>query len=69
MNPTATRTAHEHATYNGDARSILDDGPKGPNTTGELMWPVTVDYDPATNKTRVGFSVTPPADADLGGLR
>ena len=49
------------ATYNGDQRGILTDGAKGPNTLGELLWPVTADYDAETNKTRVGFSYIAPA--------
>lgn len=57
--------AHEYANYPGDARGILREGPKGPNTTGELMWPVSAAYDPETSKTRVGFSVVPPAEAEL----
>lgn len=36
--------------------------PKGPNTIGEALWPVTADYDPETNKTRVGFSYIAPPD-------
>ncbi len=32
----------------------------GPNYMGELMWPVTADYDTATNVTRVGFSLMAP---------
>lgn len=48
-----------HATYNGDLTGILHEGPKGPNYMGEVMWPVTADYDPETGKTRVGFSLVP----------
>lgn len=48
------------ATYNGDVRGILNEGPKGPNYMGELMWPVTAEYDAATDKTRVGFSLLAP---------
>jgi hypothetical protein len=42
------------ATYRGDCRGILDEGPKGPNTMGEYLTPVTADFD--GEKTRVGFS-------------
>lgn len=50
------------ATYPGDCRAILTEGAKGPNTMGELLWPITADYDPKTNRTRVGFSyIGPPA--------
>ena len=48
------------ATYRGDVRGILNEGPKGPNYMGELMWPVTADYDAETNRTRVGFSLVAP---------
>lgn len=51
------------ATYNGDCRGILNEGPKGPNDMGELMWPVTAEYDAETNKTRVGFSLIAPEAA------
>ena len=54
------------ANYRGDHRQILDRGDTamGPNLMGELLWPVTADYDPETNRTRVGFSLLPP-----GGVR
>lgn len=51
----------QFATYNGDVRSILNDGGKGPNTLGEWLYPVTAEYDAETKKTRVGFSfIAPP---------
>lgn len=50
------------ATYSGDARGILNDGAKGPNYMGELMWPVTAEYDAETDKTRVGFSLQAPVE-------
>jgi hypothetical protein len=50
----------QFATYKGDVRSILADGRKGPNTIGEWLYPVTADYDPETNRTRVGFSYIAP---------
>lgn len=46
--------------YRGDQRQILDDGPKGPNTYGELLYPVTADYNQGTNRTRVGFTLFAP---------
>lgn len=55
-----TRQPTGWATYNGDTRGILTEGPKGPNTLGEALWPVTADYDPKTDKTRVGFSLVAP---------
>ena len=42
------------ATYPGDCRGILNEGPKGPNTIGELLWPVVAEFD--GERTRVGFS-------------
>ncbi len=39
---------------------MVDTGqPMGPNYMGELMWPVTAEYDAETNMTRVGFSLIP----------
>lgn len=55
-----TRQAVRWATYPGDARNILTEGPKGPNTIGEALWPVTAEFDPEANKTRVGFSYVAP---------
>ncbi len=36
----------------------------GPNYMGELMWPVTAEYDAETNTTRVGFSLIPPSEVN-----
>jgi hypothetical protein len=53
------------ATYPGDATPILAEGPKGPNTLGELLWPVEATYDAEAAQTRVGFSYqSPPAPTD-----
>lgn len=60
MTDTDTRQPVGFATYPGDCRGILQEVPKGPNYMGELMWPVTAEYDETTNKTRVGFSLQPP---------
>ncbi len=46
------------ANYPGDCRGILDEGSKGPNYMGELMWPVTAEHD--GERTRVGFSLIAP---------
>jgi hypothetical protein len=54
--------AVEFATYKRDCRNILHEGPKGPNTMGELLYPVTAEYDEASNTTRVGFSYIAPAE-------
>lgn len=48
------------ATYPGDATRILSEGPKGPNYMGEVMFPVTAEYDSETDTTRVGFSLVAP---------
>ena len=50
----------QFATYHGDVSDIVNDGRKGPNTLGEWLYPVTADYDPAANETRVGFSYLAP---------
>ena len=55
-----TREAVRWATYPGDVRHILSEGPFGPTTMGEAVWPVTADYDATANKTRVGFSYLAP---------
>ena len=61
---TDDRAAIGHLTYNGDVRDTFDMqtylGAKGPNYMGEAMFPVSVEYDPETNKTRVGYSLIPP---------
>lgn len=46
------------ATYRGYVDMPLE--PCGPNYMGELMWPVTLEYDSAKDRTRVGFSLIPP---------
>lgn len=46
--------------YNGDQRHILDGPPLGPNTMGELLYPVTAEYDAVTDRTRVGLSYVAP---------
>ena len=51
------------ATYPGDCRPILTEGPKGPNTMGEPLWPVTAEYDASRGVTRVGFSYIAPDGA------
>lgn len=35
--------------------------PVGPTTMGEYLWPVEVQYDPATHTSRVGFSYIQPS--------
>ena len=57
---TDTRKPTSFLNYCGDCRGILNEGPKGPNLLGELLYPVTADFDGAV--TRVGFSLLPPAD-------
>ena len=68
--PSTTATAPDYparvvvtfANYCGDQRSIIDQGPKGPTTVGEPMYPVLAEYDADNDTTRVGFSyLTPPA--------
>lgn len=53
------------ANYPGDvveaiSLDAINGRPFGPNYMGEKMWPVSADYDAATNKTRVGFSLVAP---------
>lgn len=55
-----TRPVAGYANYNGDQRQILADGAKGPTLDGLACFPVTAEYDPETNRTRVGFSHYPP---------
>jgi hypothetical protein len=57
---THDRTPVRWATYPGDCRGILDEGAKRPNTIGELLYPVTADFD--GEHTRVGFSYMTPAE-------
>lgn len=64
-----TREPIGHANNNGDVRNTFDFetflGHKGPNYMGEVMFPVTAEYDPETNKTKVGFSLLPPVQMEL----
>lgn len=62
-NPATLRLPIGHANYSGDCRSILSDGAKGPNYMGELMYPVTAEYDAESNTTRVGFSLLAPVQS------
>lgn len=55
------RPATGWANYNGDQRHILTEGAKGPTVEGLACFPVTAEYDPVTDRTRVGFSNYPPA--------
>ena len=57
-----TREATGFATYKGDVRSILNDPPKGRSYMGEYWFPLTAEYDPETNKTRVGFTLEMPPE-------
>lgn len=42
------------ANYGGDVTHIVGEV-KGPNMLGEMLTAVTADYDPETDRTRVGF--------------
>lgn len=46
--------------YCGDQSHMVNDGPKGPTLDGELLYPVTADYDADNDVTRVGFSYIAP---------
>jgi hypothetical protein len=53
------------ANYPGDHTHLAGrDEPMGPNYMGELMWPVTAERDPKTDRTKVGFSLIPAQDYD-----
>lgn len=59
------RAAIGHANYHGDVRNTFDvetfDGAKGPNYMGEIMFPVSMEYDEETDMTKVGYSLMPPS--------
>lgn len=58
------RPAVNHLTYPGDHRHLVepDQIPLGPNAYGESFFPVIAEFDPETNKTRVGLTpIAPPA--------
>lgn len=58
------RTAHRFATYPGDvAHMAKRHEVVGPNTLGEFMTAIAATYDPATDKTRVGFDFARKGDA------
>ncbi len=59
----APRAASRHANYPGDARHIVGEV-KGPNTFGEFLTAVDAEYDPATDRTRVGFAYTTTHDVE-----
>ena len=59
-----TRRPTAALTYHGDQRGIDPRWSLGPNTLGEWLWPVTADYDPATDRTRVGLSYIRPPEED-----
>lgn len=48
--------------YKGTINTPIPYAPKGPNTMGELLWPVTLDVIEKDGETysRVGFSYTAP---------
>jgi hypothetical protein len=53
------------ATYVGNqvgyfSRRMAERRPMGPNMLREWLWPVVATYDPATHRTRVGFSLIAP---------
>lgn len=50
--------------YKGDlTKSFNMDKPYGPkDITREMIWPVTIAYDPKENRTTVGFSYQAPAN-------
>lgn len=49
--------------YPGDTRGILTEGPKGPDTIGQMLYPVTAEHDEQNNTTRVGFSYIAPPES------
>lgn len=61
-----TRKPTAFLSYNGDVTSILEsnDRPKGPSYMGEWWFPITAEYIPEINKTRVGFTLIPPPQAE-----
>lgn len=62
MENTITRQPVAFLNYNGDQRHILNGPPLGPNTIGELLYPVTAEYDDTSNKTRIGLSYIAPVE-------
>lgn len=66
-NTAPIRVASCYMTYGGNCcigiRERIDSLiPMGPNYMGEPMWPVSAEYDPASQKTRVGFTLVPPPE-------
>lgn len=60
MSTKAARTPARFADYPGDVTHMIGEV-KGPNTTYEMLQAVTAVYDPATDRTRVGFAYGVPA--------
>jgi hypothetical protein len=50
-----TQPAVRHATYPGDQSAAVGQV-KGPTTMGEYVRIVDADYDPASDRTRLGFT-------------
>lgn len=49
--------------YSGDVADSFDmERPYGPNLMGELLYPLTTEYDKQSDRTRVGFSFVAPAE-------
>jgi hypothetical protein len=74
MDTVAARLPVQFCTYPAlIPSSILTEGPKGPNTIGELLYPVTVEQcadDHCDGCTRVGFSyIAPPAEEQAAWIR
>lgn len=59
----APRPATAWLNYPGDVRPVDQSRPLGPTYEGAyLLWPVDAEYDAESDRTRVGFSLLPPAE-------
>lgn len=56
---TDTRKATCWLNYRGEV-TFQPHKPFGPNTMGETLWMVSVEYNSATDRSRVGFSLVAP---------
>lgn len=58
-----------HLNYRGRLGVPYPGIPMGPNTMGEWLWPVHWEYDPVTDRTRIGFAYTAPNVKDFVGTK
>lgn len=54
------RFVHGKLHYRGDVRNMEMKRMFGPDTNGQMWWPLKVEYDEKSKRSTVYFSLTPP---------